>query len=82
MAVASATARRHRLNARISLLLVRENDTNCGAIMPRKGQSQPTHVGFDDFSTRVPLQAAGQTFKIVVYSYDADKVGSITARLK
>jgi VWFA-related protein len=34
------------------------------------------------FSTRVPLQAAGQTFKIVVYSYDADKVGSVTARLK
>jgi hypothetical protein len=34
------------------------------------------------FSTRVPLQAAGQTFKIVVYSYDADKVGSVTARMK
>ena len=34
------------------------------------------------FSTRVPLQAAGQTFKIVVYSYDADRVGSVTTRLK
>ncbi len=34
------------------------------------------------FSTRVPLQAAGQTFKVVVYSYDADKVGSVTAKLK
>ena len=34
------------------------------------------------FSTRVPLQAGGQTFKVVVYSYDADKVGSVTARLK
>ncbi len=34
------------------------------------------------FSTRVPLRAAGQTFKIVVYSYEADKVGSVTARLK
>jgi VWFA-related protein len=34
------------------------------------------------FSTRVPLQTAGQTFKIVVYSYEADKVGSVTTRLK
>jgi hypothetical protein len=34
------------------------------------------------FSTRVPLQAGGQTFKVVVYSYEADKVGSVTARLK
>ncbi len=34
------------------------------------------------FSTRVPLQTAGQTFKIVVYSYEADKVGSVTAKLK
>jgi hypothetical protein len=34
------------------------------------------------FSMRVPLQAAGQTFKIVVYSYEADKVGSVTTRLK
>jgi VWFA-related protein len=34
------------------------------------------------FSTRVPLQAPGQTFKIVVYSYEADKVGSVTTRLK
>jgi hypothetical protein len=30
----------------------------------------------------VPLQAAGQTFKVVVYSYEADKVGSVTARMK
>jgi VWFA-related protein len=34
------------------------------------------------FSTRVPLQVAGQTFKIVVYSYEADKVGSVTMRLR
>jgi hypothetical protein len=33
-------------------------------------------------STRVPLAAPGQTFKIVVYSYDADLVGSVTTKLK
>jgi hypothetical protein len=34
------------------------------------------------FTTRVPLQAAGQTFKVVVYSYEADKVGSVVTRLR
>jgi len=33
-------------------------------------------------STRVPFSAPGQTFKIVVYSYEADLVGSVTATLK
>jgi hypothetical protein len=33
-------------------------------------------------STRVPFLVPGQTFKIVVYSYDADLVGSVTTRLK
>ena len=34
------------------------------------------------FSTRVPYQVPDQTFKIVVYSYDADKIGSVTTRLR
>jgi VWFA-related protein len=34
------------------------------------------------FSTRVPIVTDGQTFKIVVYSYDADLVGSVTTTLK
>jgi VWFA-related protein len=34
------------------------------------------------FSTRVPLRAADQQFKVVVYSYDADKVGSTVVHLK
>jgi VWFA-related protein len=34
------------------------------------------------FATRVPLQVPDQTFKIVVYSYEADRVGSTTTRLK
>ncbi|MCX6545233.1 MAG: VWA domain-containing protein [Acidobacteria bacterium] len=33
-------------------------------------------------STRVPLRVQGQTFKIVVYSYEADLVGSVTTKLK
>jgi hypothetical protein len=33
-------------------------------------------------STRVPLGAQGQTFKIVVYSYEADLVGSVVIKLK
>jgi len=33
-------------------------------------------------STRVPMRVQGQTFKIVVYSYEADLVGSTTTRLK
>jgi VWFA-related protein len=34
------------------------------------------------FSMRVPVQADNQTFKVVVYSYEADKVGSALARLR
>lgn len=34
------------------------------------------------YSTRVPLAAQGQTFKIVVYSYEADLVGSVTTKLR
>jgi len=34
------------------------------------------------FSTRVPLAAEGQTFKIVIYSYEADLVGSVVTKLK
>jgi hypothetical protein len=34
------------------------------------------------FSTRVPLQVPDQTFKVVVYSFEADRVGSVTTRLK
>ena len=34
------------------------------------------------FSTRVPLKAPGQTFKIVVYSYETDRVGSVVIGLK
>jgi VWFA-related protein len=34
------------------------------------------------FSTRVPMAASGQTFKIVVYSYDADLVGSVLTKIK
>jgi VWFA-related protein len=34
------------------------------------------------FSTRVPLQVPDQTFKIVVYCYEADKVGSVATRLR
>ena len=33
-------------------------------------------------STRVPLGPPGQMFKIVVYSYEADLVGSVTTKLK
>ena len=34
------------------------------------------------FSTRVPMAAPGQTFKIVVYCYDADLVGSVLVKMK
>lgn len=33
------------------------------------------------FATRVPLAAPGQTYKIVVYSYEADLVGSVVTKL-
>lgn len=33
-------------------------------------------------STRVPLAAPGQTYKIVVYSYEADLVGSVVTKLR
>jgi VWFA-related protein len=33
-------------------------------------------------STRVPLKAPDQQFKVIVYSYEADRVGSAVAKLK
>jgi VWFA-related protein len=34
------------------------------------------------FSTRVPLRVADQQFKVVVYSYDADRIGSVITKVK
>jgi len=62
----------------MSSLLGRMNDRCCGAIMPQKRRDLPAFDTLPEAAPAGPRVPA----KVVVYSCDADKVGSVTARLK